>query len=103
MKAIGSKYLNLNGRGGVHYLGGQVHKEFLTVHKREGALGRGQHCSLVEETVWEGFHHDLRVLRCPLFSSPFSAELWSQRLLRESCHHGSPGLGFLFLQPQAQY
>ena len=65
VKIIVSKYLNLNGRGGVHNLGGKVHKELLTVYKREGALGRGQHCSLVKETVWEGFHHDLKVLMCP--------------------------------------
>ena len=65
VKIIGSKYLNLNGGGGVHNLGGKVHQELLTVHKRERALRRRQHCSLVKETVWEGFHHDLRVLMCP--------------------------------------
>ena len=64
-KIIGSKYLNLNGGGGVHNLGGKVHEEFLTVYQWEGALGGRQHCSLVKETVWEGFHHDLRVLMCP--------------------------------------
>ena len=65
VKTIGSKYLNLNGGGGVHNLGGKVHQEPLTVHKRDGALGRRQHCSLVKEIVWKGFHHHLRVLMCP--------------------------------------